>query len=67
VEPLQSKIISNTGLKFCQFKSTLAKKYIFGKLKCKNPCLKYKHNDEETLCLFVQSCECEAWKVSKIT
>jgi len=67
VQLLQSKIISNIGLKFRQFMSTLTTKYIFGKLKAENPCLKYKHIDEETWCLFVQSRECEAWKVSEFT
>jgi len=41
--------------------------YIFGKLKGKNPVLKYKHIDEETWLFFVQSRENEAWKVSKVT
>jgi len=42
-------------------------KYIFGKHKGENPCLKYKHIDEETWRLFYQSRECEAWKVSEVT
>jgi len=42
-------------------------KYIFGKLKGENPYLKYKYIDEETCHLFVQSRECEAWKVSEVT
>jgi len=41
--------------------------YIFGKLKGENPYLKYKHIDEETWRLFVQSRENEAWKVSEVT
>ena len=67
VESLRSKIISNIGLKFHQFKLILTTKYIFGKFKYENPCLKYKHIDEETWRLFIQSRECEAWKVSKVT
>ena len=67
VEPLRLKIISNIRLKFRPFKSTLTMKYIFGKHKGENPCLKYKHIDEETWRLFYQSRECEAWKVSEVT
>jgi len=67
VEPLRSKIISNIGLKFRHFKSRLTTKYIFAKLKGEIPCLKYKHIDEETWCLFKESCENEAWMVSEVT
>ena len=67
VEPLWSKILSNIGLKIRHFKSRLTMNYIFGKLKGENPCLKYKHIDEETWRFFVQSRENEAWKVSEVT
>jgi len=67
VEPLRSKIISNIILKFRHFKSILATKCIFGKLKGESPCLKYKHIDEETLRLFKESRENEAWMVSEVT
>ena len=67
VEPLRSKIISNIGLKFRTFKSRLTSRYAFGDLKDKNPCLKYKHIDEETWRLFRESRENEAWMVSEVT
>ena len=67
MELLRSKVISDIGLKFHQFKSRLMTNYIFGKLKGENPYLKYKHIDEETWRLFVQSRENEAWKVSEVT
>jgi len=48
LEQLRSKIISNNGIKFRQFKSTLMTKYVFGKYKGQNPCLKYANIHEET-------------------
>ena len=47
MESIRSKIISNIGLKFRTFKSRLTSRYVFGDLKDENPCLKYKHIDEE--------------------
>ena len=47
--------------------SRLTMKYIFGDLKGESPCLKYKHIDEETLRLFKESRENEAWMVSEVT
>jgi len=67
VEPLRSKIISNIELKFHHFKSRLSSRYVFGDLKDKNPCLRYKHNDEETWYLFKESRENEVWMLSEVT
>jgi len=67
VEPLRSKIISNIGLKFCTFMSRLTSRYVFGDLKDENPCLKYKHIDEETLRLFKENRQNEAWMVREVT
>jgi len=49
------------------FKSRLTLRYVFGDLKDENPCLKYKHIDEETLRLFKESRENEALTVSEVT
>ena len=67
MELLRSKIIYNIELKFRHFKSRLTSRYVFGDLKDENPCLKYKHIDEETWRLFKESRKNEAWMVSEVT
>ncbi|XP_068503686.1 uncharacterized protein [Phaseolus vulgaris] len=49
VETLKAKVLSDVGVKFCQFKSKLTTDYIYGKRKEENPCAKYTSIDEETL------------------
>ena len=64
METLKAKVLSDVGVKFCQFKSKLTTDYICGKRKEENPCAKYTSIDEETLQHFVNIRQTEKWQVS---
>jgi len=64
VETLKAKVLSDVGVKFCQFKSKLTTNFIYGKRKEENPCTKYASLDEETWRQFVQIRQTEKWQVN---
>jgi len=64
LETLRAKVLSNESVKFCQFKSKLTTKFIYGGRKEENPYTLYASIDEETWQQFVKIRETEKWQVN---